>query len=492
MSALKSLLPKLLQPNFSNISNLPSLQKLLKASSAASSQFATLGATIFEHALSSRQMHEYTCALIRIATLLRAKALPPHVYNLVTFTDFVRHETTPHRYWPPAWAYPPTRLPPTIPVSALLGILATHQKIEGQVIGCLKTYLARFKPLRPCHLTDPKFEFEFHPSNDPDKPSVPVWDQWPEQKPFLVHDIGPPTWVEEQRVFRAFWRVQLFHDLREAAATGSLNWPKDDLKELENLTAVHFHDPCRPTDLQSSCPLRDISPAEREKLHQEWWHILGFDSEYFEPEYSKYAEQLEAGEMTIEHYLDWDTPPVLAVHEAENLSPYHRVNFLEDELVWSALEYAEEASQAQFTNTSDSHTEREWPVPTEGDRDWDEVTSAFPSTLNEFHDVTRGKYGHKWTWKCTPLQHVSFRPFRRLGFGIWSLERMACYGLSRFAWDHKEKRRGELYLFHDNLYNAWRSILGKSELLEVERRNLAWETGTADTVKLYRHRGPDA
>ncbi len=132
MSTLAPPLPKLLRPTFSSISNLGSLQKLLKASPAASKQFANHGAAIFEHALSSRQMHEYTCALIRIATLIRSGLLPPYVDSLVTFTDYTRHETTAYRYWPPICTYPPTRLPPTIPAPVPMAFSTPILHIESR------------------------------------------------------------------------------------------------------------------------------------------------------------------------------------------------------------------------------------------------------------------------------------------------------------------------------------------------------------------------
>lgn len=46
--------------------------------------------------------------------------------------------------------------------------------------------------------------------------------------------MTPPSWIEEQRVTRAFWRIQIFHDPQKAAAASLLNWPEEDIEELSS------------------------------------------------------------------------------------------------------------------------------------------------------------------------------------------------------------------------------------------------------------------
>ena len=66
----------------------------------------------------------------------------------------------------------------------------------------------------------------------------------PHMQRYQPQDSGPPTWAEEQRVYRALWRLQLFFDLQQAAALdlqqstsamSNLNWPQRDLQSLLNL-----------------------------------------------------------------------------------------------------------------------------------------------------------------------------------------------------------------------------------------------------------------
>jgi len=48
---------------------------------------------------------------------------------------------------------------------------------------------------------------------------------------FPVRDIGPPSWVERQRVQRAFWRIQVFFDIRHALDGKRVVWDSSDVAE---------------------------------------------------------------------------------------------------------------------------------------------------------------------------------------------------------------------------------------------------------------------
>ncbi|KAJ5407383.1 hypothetical protein N7465_008667 [Penicillium sp. CMV-2018d] len=47
-------------------------------------------------------------------------------------------------------------------------------------------------------------------------------------EPYQPRDVGPPSWIEEYRVYRALWHLQLYSDLSIAGAR--LNWPQSDLE----------------------------------------------------------------------------------------------------------------------------------------------------------------------------------------------------------------------------------------------------------------------
>ncbi|KAH8800838.1 hypothetical protein F5884DRAFT_685218 [Xylogone sp. PMI_703] len=58
---------------------------------------------------------------------------------------------------------------------------------------------------------------------------------------YQPRSTGPPSWVEEQRVVKALWRIQLFFELNIARETQILNWPKDDLDNLASLSFPDFY-----------------------------------------------------------------------------------------------------------------------------------------------------------------------------------------------------------------------------------------------------------
>lgn len=53
--------------------------------------------------------------------------------------------------------------------------------------------------------------------------------------------MGPASHVEEQVVLRAFWKLQLFPDLRWAAREGRLTaWASEDVQRLSDITPEEF------------------------------------------------------------------------------------------------------------------------------------------------------------------------------------------------------------------------------------------------------------
>jgi hypothetical protein len=62
-----------------------------------------------------------------------------------------------------------------------------------------------------------------------------------ESRPYQPHNTGPPSWVEEQRVVKALWRIQFLSELKLARNEGRLNWAGDDLKALESTSLINFY-----------------------------------------------------------------------------------------------------------------------------------------------------------------------------------------------------------------------------------------------------------
>lgn len=123
----------------------------------------------------------------------------------------------------------------------LRGLLASQRRIVRLTKSCLEFYLGRFRFLRPSHLVEKSFEFTSHYFGD-DNHYISAWQQQPEQKPFPVQDTGAPTWVEDLRVLRAFWRLQVFEDLKAAVSESRIHWPEAGIKRLNAITAVGIYD----------------------------------------------------------------------------------------------------------------------------------------------------------------------------------------------------------------------------------------------------------
>ncbi|KAL5045988.1 hypothetical protein BDW71DRAFT_197987 [Aspergillus fruticulosus] len=80
-----------------------------------------------------------------------------------------------------------------------------------------------------------------------------------------VQDYGPPVWEEEQRVSRAFWRIQLFYDLRTADGRFELGWSDDDMWRLQSTKErdlyVKWHLRYEPEEIQTVTEYLDQAQA---------------------------------------------------------------------------------------------------------------------------------------------------------------------------------------------------------------------------------------
>lgn len=203
-SCFERLPPELLIPILTNLSGLECLYNILQASPAAYRVFGAYSVEIFEPVLSSGDLMKFTVSLIRIAAYLRQFSLPPYVYDLCSLRNCLADETTTYRWDPPLWEHPPCPLPAGITATALRGILASHRKIMSLTVGCLDYYLGLFRALKPEHLVDKKFYYDHKQGDGGKHDYVGAWELDPPREPFPMCDAGPPTWVEEQRVLRAW------------------------------------------------------------------------------------------------------------------------------------------------------------------------------------------------------------------------------------------------------------------------------------------------
>lgn len=405
---IEHLAPEVLFRVLIQVQDLESLDNLLQASPAASRLFDLRGAEIFDTILSSDpNTHEYTRALIRITALLRATALPLHVHDLTSFKDMVRNDTTTYRYRPSRWEHSPLPIPGHTSTSALRDVLVTNRKIQHLAFDCLQFYLDTFRSLKPLHPVDKDYRYESI-NEDHGRYEGP-WRLDPVTFPVDVQDIGTPSWIEQQRVLRALWRIWLFHDLKVEAAYSCITWPEKDLVEIRRMGLGDLYD----------VPLT---------FRDDEWTARLLD------------------------YSDFDRGPD---------------TLLEAELIQSVVDYLAEGRELMPDSTY-LKLKTEWAssavTPSSEECDWDDINTPHDSPMWLFFCNMSGCSSIHEAEPLSPLQHVSFAPFRRLGFPIWCRERLSGYGLLAHADDGWDPR---LALCS----TAWRSVLTEDERAAADEEN---------------------
>ncbi|ETS82940.1 hypothetical protein PFICI_04816 [Pestalotiopsis fici W106-1] len=408
------------------LSDLTALHNYLEASPAAARVFDTYGAEIVEANLASGAVHRYTGPLIRMSAYIRAGVDLPGVSNLKDFQHMGNSETTEHTYKPPHWTRPPLRLDASIvPASVLRGVLVSHYRLERLMVGCLSTYLARFRNMPPpMHVADEDFvwESEFRGPNKTE--FVGAWEQQPAAVPVVKRDEGPPKWCEEQRVLRASWRLQVHEDLKAAAAAGELNWPDSDVCGVQRFETIYLLNP--------TC-----------------------------------AGWFNKNSGTT----DW----------------LRQLICLEDELVYTVMDYVEDMEGvANITAAAALDTlpkTRDYPAPVSCRQHVLEVESYWSEMMTVLEVVHNPDDSHHAYGEVSPLQRVPWDFYRRRGFAFWCEARMQGYGLidtwPRFAPVTTLPEVKCAPFEWNSLFLAWRSVLTEGELAEANRIN---EKGQAEEL----------
>jgi hypothetical protein len=208
---------------------LVTLDSLLRASPVINRFFDGYAVEITEAILSSGFICGHIRVIIRVIALIRSSTLPIQnfrEFELRVIRDALRYRSRVRRS---REGFAPEHLAGDTKPAVIRSILATARQLTCISLDCLEFYLVRFRALRPDRLVDPKFKFNATTA--------------PESCKFDVQDVGPPSWTEEQRVTRAFWRLQLLYDLKKAATNSLLNWPENDIKAMNDLQPMDLYGP---------------------------------------------------------------------------------------------------------------------------------------------------------------------------------------------------------------------------------------------------------
>jgi hypothetical protein len=218
-----------------------------------------------------------------------------------------------------------------------LRILASARRIECLSLGCLEHYLSRFRALRPetPHGKPPR-------SYCPPKGFVGFGAAQPEGKRYEVEGIGPPSWVEEQRVLRALWRVQVWYNLQKPVAYSMLEWPEEEIPVLRRSPKVLYPN----SPLHQTAGPRGQGGKRVDHEFQEISSII------------EYIQEIQ-GEDDERHFL--------------------------------------RGAQA-LLKAEPGEAKRKWSAPVPGPKDWLEVTWVSPASL--FHFYTVHSFNTIAPWRC--------------------------------------------------------------------------------------------
>ncbi|PTU21633.1 hypothetical protein P175DRAFT_0492274 [Aspergillus ochraceoroseus IBT 24754] len=221
----------------SYIEDCSSLYSLLRASPALSRVFNHNGLEITRSVFSKDNMCDQILESIHIIAVLQSSSPWPfptlHEFISRFIRVTVRDPEAPYTPLLPPAPVLSTDLPDTTPTQTIRRILSVYAQISYLTSACIQLCLQRFQAIQPENIVNP--EARYHATSGPRKDKIAPWKQTFESVQVPFHDFGPPTWDEEQRVSRALWRIQLFYDLRTAAAQSRLGWSSQDLKHLQSM-----------------------------------------------------------------------------------------------------------------------------------------------------------------------------------------------------------------------------------------------------------------
>lgn len=215
--------------------DLPSLWAISEASAAVALVIDAYGAEVIYPTMHDTMAYQIQ-AIIQMIMLIRSPSGP--CKTLKKFIDLCTH----HRENPPvhrSGAYYICGVLQT-PLSKAewsadaRHILALYHQISLLTNSCLRHLIGKSMAIQPSHHIDPAFRYSS--SEEPREP----WRKRPEGQRYQPQNSGPPTWVETIRVSRAFWRVQMFCELKNASSQSQLGWPKKDMKRLKKMDVNEF------------------------------------------------------------------------------------------------------------------------------------------------------------------------------------------------------------------------------------------------------------
>ncbi|WAO97279.1 Hypothetical protein NCS54_01500100 [Fusarium falciforme] len=427
--SLELLPTEILLPIVTSISGLDTLWDLLRASPQVWRLFHSHTLAITEGILSGPNsiLPPKIQELIRGVILARSEALP--FRNLVEFRVQFLHGVIP--FFQPKRATFATLRPELlsatmVPVAVLRSIVATAHQISALSQACLASCLQRLRDpsFRPLHAFDPEpyYTHGYGPNGD----WVAAWDRQFIGTPAKVVDAGQPTWVEEMRVLRAMWIIQLVGEVHRLARhkTDTVGWPAHDVEMLNHMDPADLVD--RP----------DGPPNKAEEVRAAMHYLATL------------------GDASIDVYYRLPRPPSYSGSTRWITALPKR-----KEIIWNVWGFRRNGETHPLRNGSpvpEDSTPIKRPMLNDHYR-WGQTEEALQresSGMSNFRSLAISAAND------SPIPGVKFDSFRPLGFAFWDQWRMHLLGLTFgiAGINHSP----EFYFF------AWESILSPDEVTSLK------------------------
>ncbi|KAK7415957.1 hypothetical protein QQX98_005530 [Neonectria punicea] len=254
---------------------------------------------------------------------------------------------------------------------------------------------------------------------------IPAFDRKYLGAPAKVIDAGQPTWVEEMRVVRAIWAIQLVCEVRYLSANkaGMINWPGEDIDNFNEMD------------------LLDLFPSYHRGFQDQEVHSA-----------MEYLTTLE--EATNDAYHRLPRPP-----PASPATRWTTAGPIPQKITWVLRGYVRDRKFHYLSPDS--------PVPADAkprkapkysdDDDWGKTEPALKYEsfgVKFFRSLTDNHAGPGES----PIPGVKFDYFRPLGFAFWDRWRMHLLGLAPPP-----------CVFNDNFhFFAWESVLPPEEVKSIK------------------------
>ncbi|RBR23239.1 uncharacterized protein FIESC28_03981 [Fusarium coffeatum] len=239
VASLGVLPPEILLPIVTSLPGLDTLWSLMTASPNVWRLFNNYAHTITEGILSGPNSILYgkIRELVRGVILVRAKTLP--FKDLNEFRNrFLRGVNPLTVHYGAEYIYlgPEILSAAIVPTEVFRSVVATACQISALSQGCLASYLAPFRDIRPLHTSDSRpYSHDHDHDHDPDSCRTPAWELEIVGKPHKVVDAGQPSWREEMRALRAMWIIQLVGEMKGLVKEG---WSEEDIDTLKQMDAA--------------------------------------------------------------------------------------------------------------------------------------------------------------------------------------------------------------------------------------------------------------